>query len=249
MIAPLLAALAMASAPACPSDPQASAAPRVVAVPALAGLKLGKVNYADAVALADHELALTFDDGPDDDHTRAVLDILDRHCIKATFFLVGQEVDADPVLVRTIAERGHSLAAHTYTHPERLGALPLEARKAEIDRSFAAISDALAAEPAEVKARAVRFFRFPELVDDDASLAYLREKSVTVFSADYGIDDWTEIGPDELLRRAIAFTEERRKGVIVLHDFNPNMIAMLDQMITTLEARGYRFVQIVQAGG
>ena len=184
MIAPLLAALAMASAPACPTDPQASAAPRVVAVPALAGLKLGRVNYADAVALADHELALTFDDGPDDDHTRSVLDILDRHCIKATFFLVGQEVDADPALVRTIAERGHRLAAHTYTHPERLGALPFDARKAEIDRSFAAISNALAAEPAEVKARAVRFFRFPELVDDDASLAYLRETSVTVFSAD-----------------------------------------------------------------
>lgn len=250
MIGILLAGLVAASAatgPTCPTDPKAPAVAPVIGVEAKGGLAFGKVNYKDRVGLGDHELALTFDDGPDDDHTLAVLDILDRHCIKATFFLVGQEVDNAPQIVREIARRGHTLGSHTYSHPESLPALPLAEAEAEIDKGFAANARALKDAPPEDQAHLARFFRFPELVDSAPLLEALKARDITVMGADYGFDDWTDLPSDELYRRAIAYTQERRRGVIVMHDFNPQMIAMLDHMITTLEERGYHFVQIVQS--
>jgi peptidoglycan/xylan/chitin deacetylase (PgdA/CDA1 family) len=240
----LSALVATAAGGACPGDPAAPATPRAVAVPEKGGVALGLVNYRERAALGDHELALTFDDGPDDEHTLQVLDILDRHCIRATFFLVGQEVDAAPDIARAIARRGHVIGAHSQTHPEDLSQLPMDVAEREIDQSFAAITRALASEAPETRARQARFFRFPELKDSPALLKSLAARDVTVIGADYGFDDWTDLPSAVLLQRAIAYTEERRRGVIVMHDYNPEMIAMLDTLITTLEAKGYRFVRL-----
>jgi peptidoglycan-N-acetylglucosamine deacetylase len=61
-------------------------------------------------------LFLTFDDGPHPDHTPRILDILNRHAIKATFFLVGRNAEAHPELVRRISADGHTIGLHTHTH-------------------------------------------------------------------------------------------------------------------------------------
>lgn len=63
-------------------------------------------------------LALTFDDGPNPAATPQLLDILDRHAVRATFFLIGQRVGAFPQLAAEIAARGHAIANHTETHPK-----------------------------------------------------------------------------------------------------------------------------------
>jgi len=60
---------------------------------------------------------LTLDDGPDPETTPAILELLDRHSAKATFFVIGKEAEKYPELVREIAARGHQLANHTYSHP------------------------------------------------------------------------------------------------------------------------------------
>jgi peptidoglycan/xylan/chitin deacetylase (PgdA/CDA1 family) len=68
--------------------------------------------------LADaKQLALTFDDGPNDPHTLHLLDVLAKHTVKATFFLIGKHVAVKPEIARRIATAGHTIGNHTYTHP------------------------------------------------------------------------------------------------------------------------------------
>lgn len=80
-------------------------------------------------------VALTFDDGPDPVHTRAVLDVLDAHQVKATFFVIGRKAEAHPELVREILRRGHVVGVHGHDH-DRLSSLRGERRvKADLARA------------------------------------------------------------------------------------------------------------------
>lgn len=81
--------------------------------------------FADAVVRGPANatgVVLTFDDGPDPEHTREVLDALDKHEAKATFFVIGHKAEKHPELVREILERGHTIGVHGFAH-ERLFAL------------------------------------------------------------------------------------------------------------------------------
>lgn len=98
------------------------------------------------------KLALTFDDGPNPAITPKLLDLLDRHQAKATFFVVGKYVREAPTLVREISERGHVLGNHTDTHPNLFFCGPQETRS-ELLRCSEAIGQATWAEP--------RWFRPP----------------------------------------------------------------------------------------
>lgn len=83
---------------------------------------------------------LTIDDGPSDD-TRAVLDLLDQHDAKATFFLVGERAQARPELVAEIVRRGHGIGQHSHTHPQAwFWALPPRAMREQIDQAQAALT-------------------------------------------------------------------------------------------------------------
>jgi len=88
------------------------------------------------------QVALTFDDGPNDPYTLKLLDVLSRHQVRATFFLIGRYVRERPDIVREVAERGHAIGNHTFSHP----LLILESSKAiggEITHCRAAIDDAV----------------------------------------------------------------------------------------------------------
>lgn len=69
------------------------------------------------LARGSKQVALTFDDGPNDPHTLHLLDVLSRHNVRATFFLVGQYVRKRPEIVVEIAKRGHVIGNHTFSHP------------------------------------------------------------------------------------------------------------------------------------
>jgi len=211
------------------------------------GTRIGTISYATTAPLGEHEVALTFDDGPDGEHTRQVLDILRRHCIHATFFLVGQEVHDDPDTVRAIAAAGHTLGAHSQTHPDSLVALPVDVARMEVADSFAEIRAALAPAPPGDQARLQRFFRYPSLIHSPEMDAWLGGQGYAVISADLDADDWDTVGSEDILARAILRTDARRGGILLLHDFNPDMIAVLDRILVALENRGYHFVQLVQA--
>jgi peptidoglycan/xylan/chitin deacetylase (PgdA/CDA1 family) len=92
--------------------------------------------------LSGGDLALTFDDGPNDPHTLRLLDVLGKHDVKATFFLIGRYVRQRPDIAQEIARRGHVIGNHTFTHP-RLIFLPAARAREEIVQCREAISDAV----------------------------------------------------------------------------------------------------------
>lgn len=97
---------------------------------ALAILTAGRVRTRGTAAEAT--VYLTFDDGPDPDHTAKLLDLLSRHDAKATFFLLGRDVDRSPELVQRMLADGHAIGNHSMTHP-RMRSLGLRAQWAEVD--------------------------------------------------------------------------------------------------------------------
>lgn len=208
------------------------------------GPTYGTMQYRHGMALGPKEIALTFDDGPNPETTPRILDILDKHCIKATFFMVGIYAQARPDLVREVAARGHVIGTHTWDH-RNLRHMPLAEAKLEIKRGFLAVETALASAPPEQQARLAPFFRFPGLNDKKALIDWLGAHDIATVSCEFGADDWLRIGPAEVYRRALRNIDEVGRGILILHDTKPHTADMLSKLIVTLEKRGYRFVQIV----
>src|ERR1700727_1864966 len=69
------------------------------------------------LARVSKKIALTYDDGPNDPHTLRLLEVLAKHEAKATFFLIGKHVQQQPNIARAIAQAGHTIGNHTFTHP------------------------------------------------------------------------------------------------------------------------------------
>ncbi len=237
---------ARADAPrACPTDARMPAHEATVALPTRGGAAYGTMQYAKGQMLGPREIALTFDDGPDPKTTERVLAILDQHCIKATFFMVGWYAQARPDLVREVAARGHTIGTHTWFHPNNLRRLPLADAKSQITRGFTAVEAALASAPPEDQARLAPFFRFPGLNDSKVLRTWLDARNIATVSCDFGADDWLQISGAEVYRRALKNIDEVGRGILILHDTRPHTAAMLNDLIATLEKRGYRFVQLV----
>jgi peptidoglycan-N-acetylglucosamine deacetylase len=93
-------------------------------------------------ALGSKQIALTFDDGPNDPHTLNLLDLLSKHEIRAAFFVIGQYVRQRPDIVQEIARRGHVVGNHTFSHPLLIFKSNLQIRH-EIAQCQQAISDAI----------------------------------------------------------------------------------------------------------
>ena len=233
---------------ACPSDPLAPAVTPIVAFdthPDASGraARYGTLQYPRG-PLAPMQVALTIDDGPDGAHHQRVLDILDRHCLKAAFFFVGRYVALRPDLARDTARRGHILASHSFTHPNNLRHMSPTGQIHEISQGFWAERQALAGAPKADQARLAPFFRFPGLNDSPAMLSWLGQRRVGVFSADFGADDWKPISGAEIERRALRDAALSRGGVLILHETHASTVGVLDDLITRFERAGYRFVLI-----
>lgn len=228
----------------CPTDPAYPAATRIVHVSTENGPTYGTMQYAQTASLGPKEVALTFDDGPNPDNTLRILDILDRHCIKATFFMVGYYADKHPELVREVAARGHVIGTHTWLHPNSLRQLSPAQAQREIRRGFEAVETALAGAAIEDRQRLAPFFRFPGLNDSAALIHWLGEHHVATFSCEFGADDWKPIGSAEVRRRAIRNIASVGRGILILHDTKPRTADMLSSFIMTMREQGYSFVQI-----
>lgn len=215
---------------------------RTIVVDARGGLEVGTLQYPDTLNLRRGELVFTFDDGPDPDTTPQVLDILDEHCIKANFFLVGMYAERHPELVREIARRGHTIASHTYSHPI-LSQTSYSRAISQIERGEAAINGALAG----TGVRVAPFFRFPGLNHTHALRAYLADRNVVVMSCDIGTDDWRRITSAEVKRRALRNIEALGSGMLIMHDTQPRTVRALPDLLDELAERGYTAAHMVPA--
>lgn len=178
------------------------------------------------------ELWLTVDDGPTDD-TRAVLDLFDRHDVKATFFVKGTLAEQHPEHIREILARGHSLANHSQTHPAGSFWCSLPGRVAEeIDLCNRAIQSATGKTP--------RWFRAPVGIKNPAVHPALKRRNMRLIG-------WTARGfdavigdPEQVLARILP--NLRPGAIIVLHQGRDHSLRVLERVILAGKERGYEFV-------
>ncbi|MGO9022965.1 MAG: polysaccharide deacetylase family protein [Beijerinckiaceae bacterium] len=227
---------------ACPPDALGTA--RTIALSTKGGLALGLETYPQTLDLADHEVVLTFDDGPWPATTPAILDALARQCVKATFFLVGRNSEAAPNLVRRELAEGHTLGHHTFSHPAAtLRGLSEAAARRDIDKGFEA-DDKAAYGRAEAEPK-VPFFRFPGFADTPELLAWLAKRNIAVFGADLWASDWLPMTPQAELGRVLERLEAERGGILLLHDTRRSTALMLPELLIELKRRGFRIVHLV----
>ncbi len=226
----------------CPGNPDALGTSRVLVVDPAEHPKLGGMQYHETLPLEDHEIVLTFDDGPLPPRTTSVLDTLDHECVKATFFLIGKMAHAYPDWVKRIREAGHTIGTHSNSHPLTFHRMPLDRAQYEINQGIANVTAALGdgSGPAP-------FFRIPGLLRADGVERYAASKGIQVWSADFVADDWTRITPEQVYSRAMQRIEAGHKGILLLHDIQPRTATALPWLLRELKRRGYRIVQVVPA--
>jgi peptidoglycan/xylan/chitin deacetylase (PgdA/CDA1 family) len=115
-----------AAASECPGNPNAIGTGRTIVVDPVEHPRLGSMQYRESLPLEDHEVVLSFDDGPLPPRTNHVLDTLASECVKATFFLIGKMATTYPDVVRGIVAAGHTVGTHSQNHPLRLRKVPLD---------------------------------------------------------------------------------------------------------------------------
>ena len=249
-----LTAGAAAAEPMCPTDPlaplhtpqlQIDAQPR----PDGGAASYGGMQYRRTPGLGPKDIALTIDDGPNPQVTPRVLKILNQHCLKVTYFLVGWYAHAYPELVRQEADAGHFIGSHTFTHPDNLRRLSEAAAQDEIVKGFEAAEGALASGTPAEKAQLAPFFRFPGLNDTKPLSQWLAGRRIAVVGADFGANDWLNISPAAIEHRALLEAADTHGGILILHDSHMHTAEALDDLITSFERQGYHFVQLVPAPG
>jgi peptidoglycan/xylan/chitin deacetylase (PgdA/CDA1 family) len=207
--------------------------------------RLGLMQYPQTLPLADHEVIITFDDGPLPPSSKQVLDVLASQCVKVTYFLVGSMAHYFPAVVRRMYAEGHTIGTHSETHPTRFDHISIDKVRYEIDQGIANVAAALG-NPDDV----APFFRIPGLGRTDAVEHELAARDLVVFSADVVADDWFRgIKPGEIVRRAVSRLEQHGKGILLLHDIHPHTAAALPALLKELKDKGFHVVHIVPGAG
>ena len=185
--------------------------------------------------------ALTFDDGPHAQGTPAVLEVLARERVRATFFLVGEQVERNPALVGEIVAAGHGVGVHCHRHRNLLRLTPLQVRD-DIARAHALIAQASGLEPA--------LYRPPYGVLNAAALAIARARGWrTLLWSHWGRDWQAQATPQSIAARVTDRADEG--SLLLLHDADDysapgswrNTVAALPRVLDTLAARGLHPVE------
>ncbi len=200
-------------------------------------------------ARGTHQIALTYDDGPNDPHTQRLLEVLASHGVHATFFLIGRYVQRHPEIVREIVQAGHVVGNHTFTHPVLTLRSEAEIRQ-ELSACRAALQDAIGAHS--------NLFRPPFGGRRPAVLRVARELGLEPIMWNVTGYDWNA-PPAAVIERKVA-KQIRGGDVVLLHDGGHKQmgadrsqtIIATDRMIARYKAKGYEFVtasQMMQKAG
>ncbi|MFZ1106738.1 MAG: polysaccharide deacetylase family protein [Rhodomicrobium sp.] len=237
------ATLGAAHASECPGNPDALGTSRVMTLAPGQYKKIGTVEYDETLPLQDHEIVLTFDDGPLPPHTTRVLDALAAECVKATFFVVGQMATASPAVLRRAYKEGHTIATHT-EHHAHLDRIPYDKAVKEIADGIASAAKVLGDRSAVAP-----FFRFPYL-DPTARLEnYVLRSGITIMSVDFFATDWNRMSPEQLVTQIVERVERRKRGILLMHDIHERTALALPVVLRQLKSRGYRVVHLAAAAG
>ncbi|MDM5436308.1 glycosyltransferase [Bacillus hominis] len=191
------------------------------------------------------QVVLTFDDGPDPKYTPEILDILKEHKIKAAFFILGENAQLNPSLVKRMYDEGHEIGNHTFKHPN-VADTSLLRTKVELNTTQRLIQ--------EITGHSTVLFRPPYEADanPDSSneiLPILRAQNMnyTMVAEKVDPEDWATPSTNELVKRAVNPIYKGEGNVILLHDAGGNRthtVEALPIIIKDLKKHGYSFVTI-----
>lgn len=209
---------------------------RTITIDTTGGVVHGSVNYGETQLLRDREVILTFDDGPVAGRTTAVLDALEHHCVRATFFPVGRMAMVRPDILRDTVRRGHTIGGHTWSHPN-LRRSGLSRSRREVQRGFAALE-------AVIGPRVAPLFRFPYLAESRSILAYVKSKDIASISIDVDSGDTRGYGVSRVIRSTMSNLRRRGRGILLFHDSKRVTVLALPQILDLLAKEGFRVVHI-----
>jgi peptidoglycan-N-acetylglucosamine deacetylase len=188
-------------------------------------------------------LALTYDDGPNDPHTQHLLDVLARHNVHATFFLIGRYVQQRPGIVRELVEAGHVVGNHTFTHP----LLTFKSARelwSQLENCAGALTDAVGEHS--------NLFRPPFGGRRPAVWRIARQMGLEPIMWNVTGYDWDASSAEQIERKVAS--QVRGGNVILLHDgghrdFGADRsytVTATDRLISRYQSEGYEFVTIPQ---
>ncbi|MHB8699088.1 MAG: polysaccharide deacetylase family protein [Sulfuricaulis sp.] len=183
---------------------------------------------------AVNAIGLTFDDGPDPQHTPAILELLSQHKVKATFFLVGSNVVRYPHLAHEIIEQGHALGGHTYNH-KVIVKLPSQELADELISCRRAIQDVTGVD--------TNLFRPPKGEMDFASVRLVGRLGYKLVHWSKTYSDYKCDGANLLLQR-ISDNPVRNRDILLFHDTNSHTVEALSGVIPTWLADGLNFCRL-----
>ncbi|MGA9091185.1 MAG: polysaccharide deacetylase family protein [Bradyrhizobium sp.] len=238
-----MAWIAAAQATDCPRQGRLGTS-RVLAVDPATTPRVGLRSFPQTLPLRDHEVVLTFDDGPWPRTTARVLAALAHECVRATFFLIGKPASEHPDMVRKIAAGGHTIGHHTWSHPNLARIKPGEATE-EIEHGISAVEMAL--HGVATTTPSTPFFRFPGFESTPATLDLLQSRGIVVFGADLWASDWDPMTPRQELKLITGRLKAAGKGIILFHDPKAQTAAMLPAFLRYLRDNDYHVVSVVPA--
>jgi len=224
----------------CQGNPNALGISRVVEIDTTGGPGFGFEHFKDHDFLRANEIVLTFDDGPWPKNTPAVLEALASHCLKATFFPIGEHAMWHPEILKQVAAAGHTIGTHTWSHADLTKKSFAEA-KDEIEKGVSAVHLAVGGPTAP-------FFRFPDLRHPPQMVTYLGGRNIAIFSTDIDSFDFKLRKPEQVIGSVLAKLAKHGKGIILMHDFQRATAEALPELLNQLKAKGYRVVHMQARG-
>ena len=223
---------------ACTTPSDALGVSRVVAIDTTGGPGFGFEHFKQLDFLRDKEVVLTFDDGPWQNNTPAVLKALAEQCTTGIFFPIGKHATYYPEILKQVAAAGHTIGAHTWSHANLNGKkLTDPQKKDEIEKGFSAVKWALGAAPSP-------FFRFPALQHPPEMVTYLGERNIAIFSCDLDSFDFKSSKPQQVVDTVMKKLDKLGKGIVLMHDFQKHTAEALPELLRRLKAGGYKVVQM-----
>lgn len=231
---------------------------RVAEVGTQGGLQIGLKIYPREIPLADHEVILTFDDGPDPLTTGRVLKALADECVRATFFDIGYKVEALPWLAKREVDEGHNVAHHTFTHPQpTIRGMSPEAARADVLKGMITIERAAYGqtypdgEPKDLSGLKLHapFFRFTGFAETPDLHDWFAANNVGILAVDEWASDWETMTPQQELKLILGRLEGPKRGMLLFHDDKTWTAEMLPDFLRELKKRGYKVVHMVAGPG
>ena len=218
------------------NNPNALGVARTVEIDTTGGPGFGFEHFKQLDFLRDHEVVLTFDDGPWPGNTPAVLKALADECTTGIFFPIGKHATYHPEILRQVYAAGHTVGSHTWSH-ENLNNKKLteDQKKDEIERGLAAVKWALETSPSP-------FFRFPALQHPPEMVTYLGNRNIAIFSCDLDSFDFKSKNSQQVVDTVMKKLAKLGKGIILMHDFQKHTAEALPTLLTQLKAGGFKVV-------